>query len=63
MQSRGLGDEMAKLFAVTGVKAVVKSAVNAISLAVKKDLDCGCEKRQEDLNKLVPFNTQRNEHN
>lgn len=61
MQSRGLGDEMAKLFAVTGVKSVVKSTVRAISLAVGKDLDCGCEQRQEALNRLVPFNTQNNE--
>lgn len=43
-KSRGLGDDIARFTEVTGIKAVVKVASKIL------DVDCGCEKRQEELN-------------
>ena len=45
MKSRGLGDTIAKLAKYTGVKAVVKKVAK----------NCGCEKRQNVLNKKFPY--------
>ena len=43
-KSRGLGDDIAFVTKITGIQAVVKVASNIL------DLDCGCDKRQEELN-------------
>jgi len=48
-QSRGLGDTIAKITHATRLDKVAK-AYTAIT-----GKDCGCKKRQEALNKLVPY--------
>ncbi len=45
-KSKGLGDTVAKLTKVTGVKAIVHALFGD---------DCGCDERQEKLNKLFPY--------
>lgn len=47
---RGLGDAIEAATKATGIKSVV----NKVSRAT--GVDCGCNKRKEALNKLVPFN-------
>ena len=49
-KSKGLGDTIAKITKATGIKKVVDTA----SKMVKKD--CGCAKRQDNLNRLFPYN-------
>ena len=49
-QMKGLGDVVNAVTTRTGIKSVV----NKVSKAT--GVDCGCEKRREKLNKLVPFN-------
>jgi len=49
-KSKGLGDTVAKITKATGIKKVV----NAVSKATGKD--CGCNKRQDTLNRLFPYN-------
>ncbi len=44
--SRGLGDTVAKVLEATGVARVVKAVAGE---------NCGCKKRQEALNRLVPY--------
>lgn len=44
--SRGLGDTIAKITEATGIDKLVKRFVKG---------DCGCNKRREQLNKLVPY--------
>jgi len=43
--SKGLGDTLAKFTETTGIKKIVKS-INP---------NCGCDKRQEWLNKKIPY--------
>jgi len=50
MYSIGLGDTIAKITKVTGLKAISE----VVSKVTKKD--CGCNKRQEELNKKYPYN-------
>ena len=45
MKDKGLGDTIARATKASGLKALVK--------AVTKD--CGCEQRQEKLNKMFPY--------
>ena len=49
-KSKGLGDTVAKITKATGIKKVV----DAVSKATGKD--CGCDKRQDTLNRLFPYN-------
>ena len=49
-KSKGLGDSIEKITKATGIKKVV----DTISKTTKKD--CGCNKRQDSLNKLFPYN-------
>tara|TARA_R100000951_G_scaffold97248_1_gene86852 strand:- start:65 stop:271 length:207 start_codon:yes stop_codon:yes gene_type:complete len=49
-KSKGLGDTVAKITKVTGIKKVV----NKVAKATGKD--CGCNKRQDTLNRLFPYN-------
>jgi len=46
VEPRGLGDSVANLTFVKGVSKLLKKA------GIE---DCGCEKRQEQLNKLFPY--------
>ena len=49
IKSRGLGDTIAKITKVTGIKKVVDTVNNALRR------DCACKERQSKLNKLVPY--------
>ena len=49
-KSKGLGATIAKITKATGIKKVVDTA----SKIAKKD--CGCAKRQDNLNRLFPYN-------
>ena len=46
---RGAGDLLEAVTTATGIKA----ATEAVSKATGKD--CGCSKRRDKLNKLIPF--------
>tara|TARA_R110000868_G_scaffold120421_2_gene319532 strand:- start:2067 stop:2426 length:360 start_codon:yes stop_codon:yes gene_type:complete len=45
-KSKGLGDTLEKITEATGIKAAVKFLAGD---------DCGCDKRKEILNRLVPY--------
>ncbi len=45
MESRGLGDTIAKFTKATGIKRIVERMTD----------DCGCDKRQDKLNKMFPY--------
>ena len=49
--NRGLGDTIAKVTHTLGIDKVVKAVVGD---------DCGCKKRQEKLNELVPYSKKQN---
>tara|TARA_R110001606_G_scaffold333909_1_gene481732 strand:- start:920 stop:1087 length:168 start_codon:yes stop_codon:yes gene_type:complete len=49
-KSRGLGDSIAKVTKATGIKSLVDAA------AKKMNKPCGCNKRQNKLNELFPYN-------
>lgn len=49
----GLGDLVAKVTEVTGIKAVVE--------AVAGD-NCGCAQRQQKLNEMFPFQTPKDQY-
>ena len=49
-KSKGLGDTIAKLTKVTGIKKVV----DKVSKVTKKP--CNCGERQDTLNRLFPYN-------
>ena len=49
-KSKGLGDTVAKITKATGIKKVVDTVAKAV------DKDCGCDKRQDTLNRLFPYN-------
>ena len=51
---KGLGDSVENFFQKTGIKAAVK--VGAKLVGIK---DCGCGKRKETLNKVVPYNNKK----
>ncbi len=44
-ESKGLGDTVAKITNATGIAKIVKIITP----------DCGCDKRQEWLNEMVPY--------
>ena len=49
-KSKGLGDTIAKITKATGIKKVVDKVAKATGK------DCGCDKRQETLNRFFPYN-------
>ena len=49
-KSKGLGDTIARFTQATGIKKVVDT-VSKVT-----DKDCGCNKRQDTLNRLFPYN-------
>lgn len=50
----GLGDLVAKVTEVTGIKAVVE--------AVAPNGGCGCAERQQKLNEMFPFQTPKDQY-
>lgn len=50
----GLGDLVAKVTEVTGIKAVVE--------AVAPNGGCGCAQRQQKLNEMFPFGTPKDRY-
>ena len=46
-ESKGLGDTIEKITEVTGIKKAVDK--------ITGDNDCGCGKRKEKLNKILPY--------
>ena len=49
MKPRGLGDSKANFTKKTGIKAVVNRMANSLNKP------CGCQQRQEYLNKKFPY--------
>lgn len=49
-QSVGFGDTIAKFTKMTGITKVVDTIADALGIE-----DCGCSKRQEILNQLIPY--------
>lgn len=49
----GLGDLVAKVTEVTGIKSVVEAVAGE---------DCGCAQRQQKLNEMFPFNTPKDQY-
>jgi len=49
MKSKGLGDTIHKITKATGIKTVVDSISKAA------DSDCGCDKRRDTLNRVIPY--------
>jgi hypothetical protein len=50
MKSKGLGDTIEKITTATGIKKVVETVAKAAGK------DCGCGKRKDTLNRLLPYN-------
>jgi hypothetical protein len=50
MKSQGLGDTIEKITTATGIKAVVEA------VSKKTGKPCGCQKRKEMLNRVMPYN-------
>ncbi len=48
-KSRGFGDTVAKVTQLTGIKSVVDT------VSKKVGRDCGCGKRQDTLNRIIPY--------
>ena len=51
-QSKGLGDSVAKFTKATGLQTLTEIAMRATGVE-----DCGCDKRQQWLNKQFPYKT------
>ena len=49
MRSRGLGDDIKKITAATSIYKLAER------IADLTNSDCGCDKRQDKLNKLFPY--------
>ncbi len=48
-KSRGFGDTVAKVTKLTGIKSVVDT------VSKKMGKDCGCDKRRDTLNRIIPY--------
>lgn len=51
-KSKGLGDSLEKVFKATGVSALVEKTAEVLGIE-----DCGCGRRKDALNALIPYNT------
>lgn len=49
-KSRGLGDTIAKFTKATGLDKVAEAVAKAMGQE-----DCGCKRRQEKLNEILPY--------
>lgn len=54
--SKGLGDTIAKVTKALGIDV----AAEKVAKAAGKE-DCGCKRRQEKLNELIPYNKKENQ--
>jgi hypothetical protein len=52
MESKGLGDTVAKITKATGIAKAVETVTHAVGIK-----DCGCNKRQDQLNKIFPYSS------
>ena len=57
-KSKGLGDTVAKITKATGIHSLAQMSMAAVG---KKD--CGCNKRKQTLNKLFPYETDKQKRN
>ena len=56
----GLGDVVDHITTKTGIKILAKGAAEvAHYVGLKETSDCGCDKRKEVLNNIVPFNNKQ----
>lgn len=53
-KSRGLGDTIAKITNATGLDKLAETAAKAVGAE-----DCGCKRRQEKLNELIPYKKEK----
>ena len=49
---KGFGDTVARFTKRTGIEKAVKVVTKAVGVE-----DCGCDKRREALNKIMPYKT------
>jgi hypothetical protein len=49
-KSRGFGDSVEKFTTKTGIKKVVEKVTKAAGVE-----DCGCAKRRDTLNRIIPY--------
>ena len=56
--AEGLGDLIAKITHKLGIAKIAEDIAHAMG-----EEDCGCERRREQLNNLVPFKKQEEEKN
>tara|TARA_R110002020_G_scaffold70385_5_gene182646 strand:- start:7315 stop:7482 length:168 start_codon:yes stop_codon:yes gene_type:complete len=49
-KSRGFGDSVEKFTQKTGIKSVVQKVTKAVGVE-----DCGCGKRRDTLNRIIPY--------
>ena len=54
MKSKGLGDSIHKFTTATGIKSVVEKGAKALGKS-----DCGCDRRRDTLNRLVPYKNKK----
>jgi hypothetical protein len=54
-QDEGLGDTIAYLTSLLKIDKLVKEVTEAMGIE-----DCGCTRRQEELNKLFPYKKKEN---
>jgi glycerol dehydrogenase-like iron-containing ADH family enzyme len=54
-KSKGFGDTIAKFTEVTGIAKAVEFVADTLGME-----DCGCAKRQEILNNLLPYSNNNN---
>ena len=54
--SKGLGDTIAKLTHFTGIDKLAKRVAKAFGKE-----DCGCERRRDKLNKIIPYKNKGHE--
>ena len=52
-ESKGLGDTIAKITHATGLDVVAEKVAHAMGKE-----DCGCNRRREKLNELLPYKTE-----
>ena len=55
-ESEGFGDSLANFIEFSGIKKVVNKVQKVRG---KKEEDCGCNQRQEKLNKIFPYKNKK----
>ena len=54
--SKGLGDTVAKITHALGIDVVAEKVANLVGKE-----DCGCKRRRENLNELIPYKNDKTE--